>query len=121
MSYKSCSVCGRPYSELHHIVFRSQAPYMREVKINHKYLCSEHHRGNNSPHRNKEIDVKYKKELQKKLFELFSKEYYTVEEISEILGVTELGAYRIVKTLKVYEKGYERVDLVIRMMGGMMY
>lgn len=121
MNYKLCEVCGKPYAECHHIVFRKQATYMKEVKLNHKYLCVEHHRGNDSPHRNREIDLKYKREMQKKLFELFSKEYYTVEKISEILGVTELGAYRIVKTLRVYEKGYERVDLVIRMMGGKLY
>nr|WP_272509117.1 hypothetical protein [Clostridium ganghwense] len=106
---------------MHHIVFRSQAPYMKEVKLNHKYLCIEHHRGNSSPHRNREIDLKYKKELQKKLLDLFPKAYYTVEEIGELLGISELGTYRIVKTLKLHEEGYERVDLVIRMMGGMMY
>lgn len=121
MSLKLCSVCGRPYSELHHIVFRSQAIYMKEVKLNHKYLCIEHHKGNDSPHKNKQVDLKYKKELQKKLFDLFHKEYYTVEEIGELLGISELGAYRIVKTLKLYKEGYGRVDLVVRMMGGMMY
>lgn len=75
--YLCCSVCNRNITELHHIVYRSQAPYMANIKINFKYLCPEHHRGNDSPHMSKEVDFKYKYELQTKLFVLFSKPYYT--------------------------------------------
>lgn len=117
---KQCEICGRP-GERHHIVFRSQAPYTKEVRLNHKDLCSEHHRGDNGPHKSREIDLKYKKELQKKLFQIFYKDYYSIEEISNLLEISDIGAYRIVKTLVIHEHGYEKVELIIRLMGGMLY
>lgn len=119
--YKCCEVCNRNITELHHIVFRSQAPYMANIKINFKYLCPEDHRGNNGPHMNREIDFKYKYELQTRLFELFSNPYYTEKEIKEKLETTASIARKITKKLKLYKKGYERVDLVARLMGGRIY
>jgi hypothetical protein len=119
--YLCCSVCNRNITELHHIVYKSQAPYMANIKINFKYLCPEHHRGNDSPHMSKDIDFKYKYELQKRLFELFDKAYLTEKEIKEKLETTPSEAGKIVKKLKVYKEGYNRVELVIRLMGGKLY
>lgn len=119
--YKCCKECNKNVTELHHIVFRSQAPYMANIKINFMYLCPEHHRGNESPHMNKEIDFKYKFELQTKLFKLFSKAYYTEKEIKDALWTTSSEARKITKKLKLYKEGYERVDIVSRLMGGRIY
>ncbi len=94
---------------------------MANIKINFKYLCPEDHRGNNGPHMNKETDFKYKYELQTKLFKLFSKSYYTEKEIKEKLETTASEARKIVRKLKLYKGGYERVDLVARLMGGRIY
>lgn len=115
-----CEICGRP-SEEHHIIFRSQCPCMTNVKINIKYLCPEHHRGNNSPHMDRKIDIKYKLELQKKLFEIFSKPFYSEKEIQKALDISEGETRTIVKLLKRYKEGYERTDIVIRCMGGRLY
>lgn len=109
-------------AEIHHIVKRSQASYLTNIKINFKYLCPEHHRlGKDSPHMNKETDFKYKYELQTKLFSLFSKDFYTEKEIKEKLETTSSEVRKIVKKLKVYKEGYDRVELVVRLMGGRFY
>ena len=119
---KCCEVCGKNYAEEHHIIFKSQAPWMAKIKINLMYLCNEHHRGNNSPHRNKKIDIKYKLELQKKLFEMFNdKDYYTEKEIQEKLWTTSSEVRKITKKLMLYKEGYKSLDIVIRCMGGMLY
>jgi len=116
-----CEVCGKVYSEEPHVIFRSQASYMVKVPLNIKHLCNEHHRGNEGPHLNRNIDLKYKRELQKKLFSLFTKEHYRTKEISEILEISELEAFKIVKTLKYHEDGYARLDTILRCMGGKLY
>jgi len=117
-----CEECGKPYAELHHIIFRSHAPYMSNIQINFKYLCSDHHRGNGSPHMDKNKSIEYKMELQKKLFKLFSdKQYYSEKEIQQKLKTTSSEAKKITKKLKLYKEGYESVDIVTRLMGGMLY
>lgn len=117
---KECIICGMP-GEQHHIVFRSQCKAMIKAPVNHMYLCAEHHRGDNSPHKNRKVDIKYKLELQKKLFELFSKKYYHKDEIEGLLRIDRKDVDRLVKTLKWHKEGYERVDIVRACMGGMLY
>lgn len=118
-----CSVCGAYIAELHHIVHRSAAPYMANVKLNHMYLCYGHHRYKNGPHMSREIDIKYKKELQEKLVKLFNtKKYYSVVEIADKLEIKEKEAQQIVKTLTWYPAGgYKVLDVVKRCMGDMLY
>lgn len=116
-----CEECGKAYPELHHIIFRSQASYMANIKINFKYLCSEEHRGNYGPHMSKKKNLQYKLELQKKLFKLFDKDYFTEKEIQQKLETTSSQARKITKKLKLFSEGYERVELVTRLMGGMLY
>lgn len=55
-----CFMCGAPYPEQHHIYF---GPYRKWAEKYHLTipLCAEHHRGNNGPHHNKEINIVYKK------------------------------------------------------------
>lgn len=117
-----CEECQKNIVELHHVIFKSQAAYMKNIKINFKYLCPECHRGNNGPHMNKKRNVQYKMELQKKLFELFGdKEYFTEKEIQQLLETTSSEAAKITKKLKHFKEGYEKVELIIRLMGGMLY
>lgn len=116
-----CCVCGSPYGELHHIIFRSQCKHMTNLDINFKYLCAEHHRGNNSPHKNKSIDLKYKSELQNKLFEIFDTEYVTLKQLQEKLNIKEPAASKIVKTLRIFSEGYASNDVVKLLLGGRFY
>lgn len=119
--YKCCEVCGKPYSELHHIIFRSQAKYMANVPVNFMYLCSTHHRGVNSPHLNREIDLEYKQQLQTKLINLFHKEYYNIHQIRTLLGISKGEAEKITNKLMIYKEGYKSEDIIKKMLGGRMY
>lgn len=118
---KCCEICGRPAEE-HHIVYRSHAEYMVNVELNKKPLCVDHHKGNEGPHRNRKIDLKYKLELQKNLFELFSKDFYKAPEIKELLGLNGFHMFGFMKRLDpVGDKGFSRLDIVMRCMGGQLY
>lgn len=116
-----CRICGNNNTELHHTVFKSQASYMANIKINFMYLCPQHHRGNYSPHMNRELDLTFKKELQNRLEELFDREYYNVTDIHQLLGISRQQAMKIVKTLIIYKEGYYAKDIISRMMGGRLY
>lgn len=125
--YKYCEEClkndiWKP-AELHHIILKSKAKYMSNIKINFKYLCPEHHRlGKNSPHMNREVDLRYKLQLQKDMFSLFEdKEYWTEREIRDKLQTTNSEAKKITKKLLLHKEGYKALDIVIRLMGGMLY
>ena len=50
---KICEVkgCNQP-GQRHHIVFRSQGGL--DFKLNYKYLCPEHHTGNESPQKERD-------------------------------------------------------------------
>lgn len=107
--------------ELHHIIFRSKAPYMAHVPVNFIYLMPEAHRGKNGPHHNREKDLELKKMLQAKLKIMFCKDYYTLDEIKEILGVSERVARGIVKILPLHKEGYESEKLIFHMLGDRFY
>lgn len=117
-----CQVCQSAYGiEKHHVVFRSQAPYMTKIKQNLIYLCGEHHRGNNSPHKNRKIDLKYKKALQDKYYEMLPKSYYTVEQLAEVLECSIQQAMHICKVIKLEKEGYAKDQIIFRMMGEKFY
>ena len=99
---KYCYVCGKTCNlELHHIIFRSKAPFLTNSILNHVYLCSEHHRGTFSPHgkNGHELDVKLKLEFQNKLEMLFDKEYLTEDDIQQTLGISDRAMKSLSKTL----------------------
>lgn len=67
-------------------------------------------------------EFEYKSIIQKKLFERFDKEYYSREEIAEILGVNINTAEEITNRITYHEgKGYERLDIVLMCMNGVLY
>ena len=122
---KYCYVCGKSHNlELHHIIFRSKAPFLTNSILNHVYLCSEHHRGTFSPHgkNGHELDVKLKLEFQNKLEMLFDKELLTAEEVNSVLELSERCLTGLLKPLKK-EKGiyYHRLDIIKACCGGKLY
>lgn len=120
--YRFCEECGKNITELHHVIYRSQCPYMSNIKVNFKFLCPEHHRGNSSPHMNREIDLRYKLELQEKLFFMFSeKEYWTEKEIMDKLECSKNEVKKITKKMFISKEGYEVNELVKRLMGNRLY
>lgn len=116
-----CEVCGRPYAELHHIIHRSAAAYLTNIPINFKYLCGEHHRGNNSPHSSHKVDRQYKAELQMKLEVMFTKDYYSEEELKQILGISKSEIKKLTKKMLIHKEGYRREDIILRLLGGRYY
>lgn len=118
--YKPCQKCGLNYSERHHIIFKSSAKYMENVPSNIVYLCQEHHRGNHSPHKNDRINKEYKIDYKHYLESLFTKEKYTLEEISELLKIDIKEANRVTKTLSGYS-GYKAREIIKHCLGGGFY
>jgi len=81
-----CIVCGRPYPHKHEVFFGE-----KQRKHSIKYgmvipLCYEHHEGNASPHRNREIDLQYKEKAQA----IWESTYGTREDFRNIFGKSYL-------------------------------
>lgn len=104
--------------EKHHIVFKGQSGL--DFELNYKYLTSEEHRGNTGPHKCRETDLRYKKELQKKLEKLLIKEYYNIKELIDLLGLKEVQANKAFRKL-LKTNGIPREEIIRRLMGGKMY
>lgn len=95
---------------------------MANININFKYLCSNCHRGKEGPHMSKEVDLKYKKELQDKLFYIFNeKEFFTESEIKQKLDISSSEFRRICKGITRHKEGYVREDIISKCMGGNLY
>ena len=113
-----CEICNKP-ADIHHIVHRSEGGL--DIELNFKYLCEEHHRGKGGPHHSIETDIKYKIELQNKLYEILSKEYYSIKELSFILNASINTIKRITKNIRLYKEGFKREDIILTIMGGTLY
>ncbi len=113
-----CEICNES-ADIHHIVHRSEGGL--DIELNYKYLCPSHHRGKNGPHHCKETDLKYKLELQNKLFLILEKEYYSFKELISKLNIPNNTLKRITKDLKMYKEGYKKTDVILKIMGGRQY
>lgn len=115
-----CKVCGNPYTELHHIVFRSEVKALEHCKLNLVNLCVEHHKGTYGVHGSKgaALNRKLKLEFQNKLEELLDKQYLTREEINNILQVDEKALNRLLKRLSLQNDKYIKEDVIRAIMGG---
>ena len=119
---KYCQICGGEKVEIHHIIFRSEASYLANLPINFKYLCFKCHRGKKGPHFSKEVDFKFKRELQDKLYNIFKgKKYYGEEDIKNLLNISISEVLRVVNPLKIYKEGYYIEDIILRLLGGRLY
>lgn len=62
-SLDHCIVCGRCHPHKHEVFFGRN----RQLSIKYNMilpLCYEHHEGINGPHRNRQVDLKYKRAAQ---------------------------------------------------------
>lgn len=109
-----CEVCGKRADE-HHIVHKSQGGM--DFPLNIMYLCQEHHRGKNGPHKNKTTDLKYKLQMQEKLGNLLNREYYREQELSTLLQMNNGKVRKLLKTIKLYKEGYRASDIIFKLMG----
>lgn len=113
-----CEICNKT-ADVHHIVHRHQGGL--DIEINYMYLCENHHRGKDGPHRNLKIDIKYKIRLQNKLYELLPKDYYTPKEIGHILQLSVNIVKKITKNMRLHKEGYSKEDIILYLMGGKIY
>lgn len=117
---KFCKECGNPYTESHHVVFRSEVKPLEHCKLNLVDLCIEHHKGTYGVHGSKgsKLNRKLKLELQNKLEFLFDKELLTREEIKEVLNISDKPLNRLLKTVERHKDKYVRESLIRQCMGG---
>lgn len=115
-----CEVCGSPYVELHHVVYRSENKNLENCKLNFVYLCQEHHRGTYGVHGSKgaRLNRKLKLEFQNKLEELLDKQYLTREEINNILQIDDKALNRLLKRFSIQDYKYIKEDIIRACMGG---
>ncbi len=113
-----CQICGKP-ADKHHIIYRSQGGV--DFPLNFKYLCSEHHRGKSGPHKNRKLDLLYKVEMQQKLEELLCKEFYTLDQLVNLLQINKGMLKKLLKEYKLYKEGYRNFDVIYILMGKKRY
>jgi len=109
-----CEVCGKRADE-HHVVYRSQGGL--NFPLNIRYLCHEHHRGKNGPHKNKSTDLQYKLQLQDNLRSLLRKDYYREQELTDMLQIKNGTAKKLLKGLRLHKEGYDSSEIIFRLMG----
>lgn len=115
-----CKVCGNPYTELHHIMFRSEVKALEHCKLNLVNLCVEHHKGTYGVHGSKgaSLNRKLKLEFQNTLEELWDKQYLTREEIKEVLQINDKSLNRLLRRLSLQDDKYIKEDVIRAVMGG---
>ncbi|EKS4345811.1 hypothetical protein QB607_003848 [Clostridium botulinum] len=117
---KECVICGRPNSEEHHVIYRSECRALIKCKKNLVYLCADHHRGLYGPHGKcgKELNRKLKLEFQNWLEETFNKDFYSIEEIKGKLGISTNAVKSLSKLIRQKNSVFDREDIIIACMGG---
>ncbi|PKK39340.1 hypothetical protein ABB02_01573 [Clostridiaceae bacterium JG1575] len=113
-----CIVCGKA-GDKHHVIHKAEGGL--DTPLNIIYLCPEHHRGPLGPHRNEEVDQGYKKEMQQRLEQLFSKKYYSALEIRGLSQLSHSMMKKFIKSTHRYKEGYQREDIIFFLMGGNCY
>ncbi|MBC5626834.1 hypothetical protein H8S10_15435 [Clostridium sp. NSJ-49] len=115
-----CKVCGNPYTELHHIMFRSEVKTLEYCKLNLVNLCVEHHKGTYGVHGSKgaRLNRKLKLEFQNKLKELWDKRYLSREEINNVLQINDKALNRLLKRLSLQNDKYDKEDVIRACMSG---
>ena len=99
---------------------------MINCPLNKIRLCYVCHKGNEGPHLNRQVDLKYKTELQEKLYNLFlDKECYTEEEVKTLLQIPKKHSRKLLKPLSIVVLGdlvgYRKDDIIKQAMGGKFY
>lgn len=115
-----CAVCGSYNTELHHAVFRSQNKQLVNCKLNHIYLCPEHHRGTEGVHgkNGHKLDQRLKLQFQNRLEMLLLNDFLEIEEIQEVLEISAKKVQAILKTTTNLDGKYKREEVIRACMGG---
>lgn len=117
---KECIRCGKPNSEEHHIVFRSECKQLEHCKKNLVYLCNYHHKGTYGPHGSKGSaeNKRLKLEFQNWLETSFLKNSFALDEIQQVLGISSIAVNKLSKHMWSKDGKYAREDIIRTCMGG---
>ena len=121
MNYnEQCFVCGKLGTECHHRIFRKECKPLENCRLNHIYLCPEHHRGTHGVHGKYgyKLNRLIKLQFQNNLEILFDKEELTKEEINKVLEIDKKALARLLKTVPNKQDKYNREDVIRACMGG---
>jgi hypothetical protein len=113
-----CEVCGRE-ADIHHIIHKSEGGM--DLSINYKALCEKHHRGKDGPHRDRVTDIQYKIELQNKLEDMLTKDFYTLNELISIFELNHNKAKKFVNEFRICKEGYKKRDIIFWLLGRKIY
>lgn len=105
--------------ERHHIIFKSAGGL--DFPLNYKYLSANDHRGDNSPHMNRKVDLRYKKELEQNLRAVLKDKHYYEVELIQLLELDSKQADKAFRHLRITSKGINTEDIIFRLMGGRFY
>ena len=105
--------------EKHHVIFKSAGGL--DFPLNYKYLSAESHRGNNSPHMNREIDLQYKKELESSLRAILTELHYFESELIQLLELDSKQADKAFRHIRITSKGMNTEEVIKRLLGGRFY
>lgn len=120
---KECRECGKPNSEEHHKVFRSECKPMEHCKKNKTYLCAEHHRGTCGVHgkHGQALNIELKLEFQEWLQSEFKEGLYSSGDIQKKLGISVSSTEKLLKTIPHKCYLYAAEDIVRACLGGRLY
>ena len=117
--YGACEVCGaNGIVTEHHRINRGQQPALIKCKKNLINLCNECHF---SIHHGKDghaLDQKLKLEFQNYLEIVFDKQYFSREEVQEILEINSRATDSLCKTLNQHKGLFAREDIIRSACGG---
>lgn len=82
---RTCLICGSPQTETHHVFFGTSNRKISDREGFIAFLCPEHHRGEYSPHHDRDIDLWLKKRCQ-----TVYEETHTRQEFIALIGKSYL-------------------------------
>lgn len=119
---RKCILCGKSQYAVemhkHHVVSRKQQPALINCELNLVDICVNCHvAGPNAIH-NKGYEnlKKLRKKKQSEYYNIFYKEFYTKDEVREILDIKQEEVDKLLKHL--LPTIYEKEDIIRACMGG---
>ena len=116
--------CQNCYSygmvELHHIIKKSQASFLRDCELNFIHLCPNCHRGTFGVHgrEGNKLDFKIRLDYQNKIEMLLIKEAYTKEQLKELLKINSSSIDSLCKLTQCEKGTFNREDILRTLCGG---
>ncbi|MGL5352963.1 MAG: HNH endonuclease, partial [Clostridium sp.] len=73
------------------------------------------------PHHSHNTDLRYKLELQRKLYNILPNRFYCKKDLLNILMIRSCSLRRLLKGVTLHKEGYLNEDIIKSLMGGKLY